>query len=442
MKHLHESRGAAIKEMQGLIELISKGEATAEQRTKFDDLENKVKELDADIQRAERAAAFKPYEFSAKEEKEVKKFNYRKAIQDVLTTGKAEGLEAYLNEIGEAENSRIEGRQRKENSIVIPSALLSLLVRDEMMKNAQKRATMTIGTSGSPGEFYGDVPVNVIPWSEALFAQAVLGRAGATVFSGLTDNQSFVTPGVSTFAFLTETGTSSDAAPDNTNKTMIPRPIGGYIPWSNRALRQRGQSAYDFSLMQIMNAVMAIQEKSVFQTVSNANTSLQTYSGIEVNYAGGAASNGTNADGAALVYADFVNQIKLSLAQNVDQAFTKFIANGNVAGKGMSINITGSGSEPAVKGNPLVPGEFIVAGKELLVTGNVPNNLTKGSGTDLSALYFGDWRSVYVGQWGGIEILVNPYATTNQTRFEAIAFFDHEIENPDKFVRCIDIVTT
>ena len=108
----------------------------------------------------------------------------------------------------------------------------------------------------------------------------------------------------------------------------------------------------------------------------------------------------------------------------------------------MSINVTGTGSETAVKGNPMMPGEFIVAGKELLVTGNVPNNLTKGSGTDLSALYFGDWRSVYVGQWGGIDLLINPYATTNQTRIEAIAFFDHEIENPDKFVRCIDIVTT
>ena len=438
MKHLMESRGAAIKEMQGLIELISKGEATAEQRTKFDDLENKVKELDADIQRAERAASFKPYEFSPKEEEDAKKFNYRKAISDIIKTGKAEGLEAYIAELGDLEHYRMESRARKEGGIVIPSALLNLLVRDEM----QKRSTMTVGTSGSQGEFYGDVPVNVIPWSEALFANTVLGAAGASLFSGLTDNQSFITPGVGAFAYNTETGSSSDAAPDNTNKTMYPRPITGYVKWSNRAIRQRAQSAYDFSLMQIMKGVMAQVEKAVFQTVSNANTSLQTYSGVEVNYAGGAASNGTNADGAALVYADFVNQIKLSLAQNVNQAFTKFITNGNVAGKGMSINITGSGSETAVKGNPLMPGQFLVAGKDLLVTSNVPSILTKGSGTDLSALYFGDWRSVYVGQWGGIEILVNPFVDSNATRFEAIAFFDHEIENPDKFVRCIDIITT
>lgn len=437
MKQLHESRGAAIKEMQGLVELITKGEATAEQRTKFDNLENKVKELDADIQRAERAATFKPYEFSAKEEKEVKKFNYRKAIDDIVRTGKAEGLEAFIAEIGEAEHTKMESRARKEGGIVIPSALLNLLVRD-----AQKRAAITVGTSGSPGEFYGDVPYNVIPWSEALFAQEVLGQAGATIFAGLTDNQSFITPGIGAFAYMTETGTASDAAPDNSNKTMYPRPIGGYIPWSTRAIRQRGQSAYDFSLMQIMKGVMAQVEKAVFQTVSNANTALQTYSGVEVNYAGGAATNGTNADGAALVYADFVNQQKLSMAQNVNQAFTKYITNGNVAGKGLSINTTGSGSEPAVKHNILVPGEFIVAGKPLLVTGNVPSNLTKGSGTDLSALYFGDWRSIYIGQWGGIELLINPYVTSNQTRIEAVAFFDHEVENADKFVRCIDIVTT
>lgn len=46
-------------------------------------------------------------------------------------------------------------------------------------------------------------------------------------------------------------------------------------------------------------------------------------------------------------------------------------------------------------------------------TNNVPSTLTKGTGTDLSALIFGDWESLIVATFkDGIDWLVNPY--TNQ----------------------------
>ncbi|MDE8343967.1 MAG: phage major capsid protein, partial [Acidocella sp.] len=39
----------------------------------------------------------------------------------------------------------------------------------------------------------------------------------------------------------------------------------------------------------------------------------------------------------------------------------------------------------------------------------VPSNLTKGTGTNLSAVIFGNWSDLIIGEWGVLEILPNPY---------------------------------
>jgi len=40
----------------------------------------------------------------------------------------------------------------------------------------------------------------------------------------------------------------------------------------------------------------------------------------------------------------------------------------------------------------------------------VPSNLTNGTGINLSAVLFGNWSDLMIGEWGVLEILPNPYA--------------------------------
>lgn len=54
------------------------------------------------------------------------------------------------------------------------------------------------------------------------------------------------------------------------------------------------------------------------------------------------------------------------------------------------------------------PGE--INGYTVARTNQARSTLTKGSGTNLSEVFFGDWSQVLVGEWGVIEILPNPYA--------------------------------
>jgi len=54
------------------------------------------------------------------------------------------------------------------------------------------------------------------------------------------------------------------------------------------------------------------------------------------------------------------------------------------------------------------PGE--INGYTVARSNQARKNLTKGTGTNLSELFFGDWSQVLVGEWGVVEILPNPYA--------------------------------
>ena len=40
----------------------------------------------------------------------------------------------------------------------------------------------------------------------------------------------------------------------------------------------------------------------------------------------------------------------------------------------------------------------------------MPSNLTKGTGTNLSAIIYGNWADLIIGYWSAFDLLVNPYA--------------------------------
>ena len=52
-----------------------------------------------------------------------------------------------------------------------------------------------------------------------------------------------------------------------------------------------------------------------------------------------------------------------------------------------------------------------------------------------TSLIFGAWDSLFIGQWGGIGIIVDPYtlSTTGSIQVVAESFMDAQVGNPDLF---------
>lgn len=74
-------------------------------------------------------------------------------------------------------------------------------------------------------------------------------------------------------------------------------------------------------------------------------------------------------------------------------------------------------------------------------TTQIPINLTQGSGTDLSEVYFANWAELILGMWGGMELLASNVAgdnnggamTSDQTWIRAIMEADFMIRHPESF---------
>jgi HK97 family phage major capsid protein len=84
-----------------------------------------------------------------------------------------------------------------------------------------------------------------------------------------------------------------------------------------------------------------------------------------------------------------------------------------------------------------------VLGSPAYATANVPSTLTKGTGTSLSGLLYGNWRDLIVNMFTAVDLLVNPYqwSTTGFVRLQAFLDVDVQAAQPLAFARVVDMVT-
>ena len=84
-------------------------------------------------------------------------------------------------------------------------------------------------------------------------------------------------------------------------------------------------------------------------------------------------------------------------------------------------------------------------GYDLKTTTQLPTNLAKGQGTNLSEVYFANWTEMLVGQWGGLEILASAETSDafakNQTWVRVIQEVDVGLRHSESFCLCPDAKT-
>ena len=75
---------------------------------------------------------------------------------------------------------------------------------------------------------------------------------------------------------------------------------------------------------------------------------------------------------------------------------------------------------------------------------NVPSNLTKGTGTNLSALIYGNWADLLIGYWSAFDLLVNPFETAayekGNVSVRAMLTADIQLRYVESFSAAKDII--
>jgi HK97 family phage major capsid protein len=83
-------------------------------------------------------------------------------------------------------------------------------------------------------------------------------------------------------------------------------------------------------------------------------------------------------------------------------------------------------------------------GYRALVSNQVPSNLDKGNSTGVcSAIIFGNWSDLIIGQWGTLDLMVDPYtgSTYGTVRVVALQDIDVAVRHAVSFSAMLDALT-
>lgn len=249
---------------------------------------------------------------------------------------------------------------------------------------------------------------------------AVLNRA--TIMQGLQGNVAIPRQtGATTPQALTETGatTASDIVLDQV--TLTPRRVGAASAYSKQLL---AQSSLDVESLIINDIVREIALKMDYACINGSGTNEPT----GLLNATGVGLVEIGADGGPVTWAHIVQMESLVEAANVDPTTGAYVVNAKTNGY---LKTT-----PKEAGQPIYLVENgVMNGYQVAVSNQMPSNLTKGTGTGLSALAFGNWSDMLVGFWGGIDITVDPYSqkSSGLVEIQADQFYDMALRHPESF---------
>lgn len=257
----------------------------------------------------------------------------------------------------------------------------------------------------------------------------------ATVFNGLVGN--IAIPRQSTAAapsayWVAEAAAVNEGDPAFDQVSLSPETLGGYTDFSRKLFLQSSMDIEAF----VRNELAKILAIELDRVCIEGSGSGSEPAGI-LNIAGiGDVAGGTN--GLAPTW-DHIVDLETAVAQdNADVGSLMYLVNAKTRGKLKKTRIESGAPEMVWQNN-----SSLINGYETMMTNNVPSDLTKGSGTDLSAIIFGNFADLLVGFWSGLDILVDPYtaSTTGTVRVVAMQDCDIAVRHAESFAAMKDAIT-
>jgi len=434
IKALKEERGRLVSELQTLQNNIEKEARSMSdsESARLDEIDSRLDAISSEVSKLEKLqsraaeAANLSGGASYSEEKERSKmseqFSFKRAVQ-MAATGRKDGVEAEFSKIAADEFQR-SGVSVAAHSVLIPSEVF------------KRDMTATGGTGGDQGGV--NIQTNVGGIIDVLLPKTVLRGLGVQQLNGLVGNLDMPTASTQPAAgWNTENGTATEKSPAFSKITFSPKRLAAFIQVSNQLMLQSSNSIDQYVRNFLITAMAQEMEKAAIKGGgTNEPTGIIANASVNVAYAGGAANNSVNANGAAAVWADVVNLMKA--VENANGEGVAYLTNPLVKAALQTTPRQSSG----VEGNFIMPsGANELNGYAAAFTTNVPSNLSKGTASDLSAMIFGDFSKMALASWGGMELTVDPYsgATAGLTNIVLNSYLDCNLLQPTAFAVIKDI---
>lgn len=325
-------------------------------------------------------------------DKEVKQYSMIRAINS-LASGKGLSLAPFEAEVSDAVAKRI---GKAPQGFYLP---YDVQTRD-LTKGTAADGGYTVATDLLSANFI-----------ELLRNRMMVRQMGATILGGLVGDVAIPKQtGGATAYWVAENVAPTESKQAFGQLTMTPKTVGAYTDISRKLLLQSSIDVEGLVRRDLATILALAIDKAAINGDSNAGepAGVLTVNGI------GSVAGGTN--GAAPTYANLVSLWSAVAAANADFGSLGYLTNAAVVAKLMSTekSATGTTGNFAVMSLPDMNGMTSAVGMRCGVSNQVPANLTKGnSGAVCSAIIFGNWADLIIGQWGSLDILTDPYTGSN-----------------------------
>lgn len=256
---------------------------------------------------------------------------------------------------------------------------------------------------------------------------------GATVLPGLVENVSIPRMAAGTAAeWIGEDAEASESNPVFDNVTLTLKQLSARSRMSRRQLKQ-SLPGLDMILANDLRQQIAV---ALDKAAINGSGSGDEPAGV-LNMPG-IGIHPMGDDGGPLLWSGVTSLMSLVEAANVSPAALGFLTNYKVKSSMMSTPKV-SGTDSMIL-SPEVA-EPVLGGYKVAFSSNVPDNGTKGPGTDLSSLIFGNWADLLIGQWGGVDLIVDDVteAGKGNVRIVAHSEWDIAVRHAESFSAIVDI---
>lgn len=426
-KKLLEQRGDLVKANQDLLAIARTEQRTltADELKTFNDnkaqIDSLTATLDADAEETRMNANFENLtkkrnglsggEAKAKE-KIAKRYSMTEAIRQQMR-GKYEGVIAEMHEEATKETRHF---GKSIEGVGVPSFLVDVQKRD-----------LTVGTATQIGNTVATTVGNLIPY---LQPRLKVMELGATMLTGLTSNVTIPrNNAIGTAAWEGETDENAETNLTTDTISLSPNRLGAFMEYSKQLLLQSTVSVDNLVRTDLQRAIAISLDAAAINGSGSGNepTGILNTTGI------GNIEMGTN--GGVPTRAKLVDLITELAVDNADMGNLAFLTTPGIRGKlQQTLLDAGSGRFVWEQPNSLL-------GYRAEVSTQVPSTLTKGTAVGTAhAIVYGNWSELLVAQWGGLDLLADPYTQGTKAMVRVIvnSWWDMALRHAQSFAAIKD----
>jgi len=304
----------------------------------------------------------------------------------------------------------------------------------EVFQESRKRA-MSVGSDTGMGYF---VPNEILAgYIELLRAESVVSKMGATVLTGLqgVPVQIPKQTGGATAYWVGENEAITESALTAGQVNLTPKKVGALVKLSNELLKYSNPSVEQLIRNDLFTTIALAIDYAALRGSGTEHTprGIANVPGINT------VAIGTN--GGAPTF-DVLYDMQYEL--QVDNAFRGKLAyifhpavRRRLVKQKVAQFTTDTSGEYIVQ--PMVSEQALLSwmGFPYAMTTQLPINLTKGSASNCTEIYFANWAELLIGMWGGIELKASQETSTafesDQTWIRILQEIDIQVRHPESF---------